>query len=251
MQEKDKTYIYGLHPIREALRRLPGAVMHLYVVSGQGTDEFAEQARSLNIPFDHCDEAHLPFGLERGANHQGIVALVAPSKIVRPYKEFISGLTVTPETGLIMLDELTDTHNVGAIIRSAAAFGVAGVLIPEHRQAQVNGTIVKVSAGMAFVVPLVQVGNVNATLRDLKEKGFWVYGLSGEGKTNIMEEQFTKPSVFVLGNEGYGIREKTEDLCDFRLRIPIDKQCESLNVSASTAVTLYAWHAHKHRAAQM
>jgi 23S rRNA (guanosine2251-2'-O)-methyltransferase len=251
MQEKDKTYIYGLHPIREALRRLPGAVMHLYVVSGQGTDEFAEQARSLGIPFDHCDEAHLPFGLERGVNHQGIVALVAPSKIVRPYKEFITNLTVTPETGLILLDELTDTHNVGAIIRSAAAFGVAGVLIPEHRQAQVNGTIVKVSAGMAFVVPLVQVGNVNNAVRDLKDKGFWIYGLSGEGTTNIMEEQFTKPSVFVLGNESYGLREKTEDLCDFRLRIPIDKQCESLNVSASTAVTLYAWHAHKHRASGM
>ena len=245
MQEQDRTYIYGLHPVREALKRLPEAVKHLYVVSGNDAEEFAEQARQHKIPFDRCDEDHLPYGLERGVTHQGVVALVAPSRIIRPYKDFIEELTVTNGTGLVLLDELTDPHNVGAIIRSAAAFGISGVLIPEYRQAQVNGTIVKVSAGMAFVVPLVQVGNVNTTLRDLKDRGFWVYGLTGGGETDITREQFTKPSVFVLGNEGYGLREKTEELCDFRLSIPITEDCESLNVSASAAVTFYAWCAYK------
>jgi 23S rRNA (guanosine2251-2'-O)-methyltransferase len=90
-------------------------------------------------------------------------------------------------------------------------------------------------------VPLVSVGNVNTALRDLKERGFWVYGLVGGGDTTLTDESFTKPSVFVLGNEGAGLREKTEELCDFRLSIPIQKDVESLNAAASAAVTFYAW----------
>jgi 23S rRNA (guanosine2251-2'-O)-methyltransferase len=98
---------------------------------------------------------------------------------------------------------------------------------------------------MAFALPLVQVGNVNIALRDLKEKGFWVYGLTADGDTSLPNEQFTKPSVFVLGNEGRGIREKTEELCDFKLSIPIAPDCESLNASASAAVVLYAWRSQR------
>ncbi len=114
-------------------------------------------------------------------------------------------------------------------------------MIPEYRQAPVTGAVVKVSAGMAFALPLISIVNTNTVLRDLKNKGFWVYGLSGKGDTKITDERFTKPSVFVLGNEERGIREKTEELCDFRLSIPIEKKVESLNVAASAAVTFYAW----------
>jgi 23S rRNA (guanosine2251-2'-O)-methyltransferase len=160
---------------------------------------------------------------------------------MRTYKTFVDDLEITPRTSLVLLDELTDPHNVGAIIRSAAAFGVSGVLIPEHRQAPVTGTVVRVSAGMSFVIPLVTVGNVNTALRDLKDKGFWIYGLTENGDTNITKETFDKPTVFVIGNEGRGIREKTEELCDFKLRIPIHKQCDSLNASASAAAVFYAW----------
>lgn len=241
MQQKDQTFIYGVHPVTEALRRMPGSVRHLYVVTGHDHDALIELAKSHNIPFDRCDEDHLPHSADRYVVHQGVVALVSPGKVLQEYRPFIDALTVTNDTALVLLDELTDPQNVGAVIRSAAAFGISGVLIPEHRQAQVTGTIVKVSAGMAFVVPLVHVGNVNMVLRDLKERGFWVYGLTEKGNTNITTEQFTKPSVFVLGNEGYGIREKTEELCDFKLTIPIEKNCESLNAAASAAVALYAW----------
>lgn len=237
----EKTYIYGKHAVREAFLRAPGAVQHLYVVSGHDHSEYIAQARNLKIPYDKCDPGHLPRGVDRDAVHQGVLACITPGSIMQEYKSFINELSVTEKTALVLLDELTDPHNVGAVIRSAVAFGIAGVLIPEHRQAQVTGTVVKVSAGMAFAIPLVQVVNVNTALRDLKERGFWVYGLVGDGGTMLPNEQFTKPSVFVLGNEANGLREKTEELCDFKLSIPIAKDCESLNASASAAVVFYAW----------
>jgi 23S rRNA (guanosine2251-2'-O)-methyltransferase len=241
MQAKEQTYIYGKHPVSEALARAPQTVRHLYIVSGHGTESFAADAQRLNIPFDRCDAHHLPRGVDRNAVHQGILALVNPAKILVPYKQFMDELTVTDATALVLLDELTDPQNVGAVIRSAAAFGVAGVLIPEYRQAPITGTVVKVSAGMAFTVPLVSVGNVNTVLRDLKDKGFWIYGLVGNGDTSLPAEDFSKPTVLVIGNEGRGLREKTEEVCDFRLSIPIDPKCESLNAAASAAVALYAW----------
>jgi len=239
--QREQSYIFGTHPIEQALERAPETVKRLYVIGGHNSDRLLGRAIELGIPYDRCDEQHLPRGVDRDAVHQGVVAQVAPQKLLQDYKEFIKTLEINEHTALVLLDELSDPHNVGAVIRSAAAFGVAGVLIPEHRQAPVNGTVVKVSAGTAFAVPLVSIGNVNTVLRDLKERGFWVYGLVGGGDTSMTQEQFTKPSVFVLGNEGKGLREKTEELCDFKLSIPIEECVESLNAAASAAVTFYAW----------
>jgi 23S rRNA (guanosine2251-2'-O)-methyltransferase len=237
------SYLYGKHPIAEALKHLPAAVRHVYFVGGADDNAaIKEQVQKLNIPFDRCNEEHLPRGVDKDAVHQGVVAIVAPGKILRTYKSFIEEVPITNKTAFVLLDELEDPHNVGAVIRSAAALGVSAVLIPEHRQAPVTGTVVKVSAGMAFAVPLVTIGNVNVVLRDLKDRGFWVYGLSEDGKNPLPQEVFDRPSVFVLGNEGRGIREKTLELCDITLRIPLNAKAESLNASASAAVTFYAWN---------
>ena len=134
-----------------------------------------------------------------------------------------------------------DACHVAPFIRSAAAFGVAGILIPEHRQAPITGTVIKVSAGMAFHVPLVSIGNVNQAVHTLKERGFWIYGLEGEAVQTIYEEGFEKPSAFILGNEATGIRKKTLEHCDIPLRIPMHARTESLNASAAAAVVLSAW----------
>ena len=140
-----------------------------------------------------------------------------------------------------MLDELQDPHNVGAIIRSAAAFGATGVLLPEHNQAPVTGTVIKTSAGMVFRIPLVKIGNVNQTLRLLKEKGYWVYGLAMDGSSNLQKTTFDTPVVFVIGNEGEGIRQKTLELCDIKITIPMNPRCESLNAAVAASVVLYEW----------
>jgi 23S rRNA (guanosine2251-2'-O)-methyltransferase len=167
-----------------------------------------------------------------------------------PFGEFLAKLKPGKATALALMGEVQDPHNVGAIIRSAAAFGLAGVLIPEHNQAQVTGTVVKTSAGMAFRIPLVSIGNVNDTLRTLKEAGFWIYGLAMEGNP-LPSETFDAPAVFVLGSEGSGIREKTLEECDIKLSIPMHPRCESLNVAVSGGIVFSTWaaqHPHAMRA---
>ena len=173
--------------------------------------------------------------------HQGIVGRISIDKLVQSYEKYICNLKVDEDTALLLLGEIEDPHNVGAIIRSAAAFGISGVLIPKRNQAPVTGTVIKVSAGMAFRVPLVEIGNVNVVIRDLKKAGFWFYGLDGNAVKTVSDELYNKPTVFVLGNESKGIRKKTRDLCDMLLSIPINQKCESLNVAASTAVVLFEW----------
>ena len=113
--------------------------------------------------------------------------------------------------------------------------------MPEYDQVQVTGTVIKSSAGAVFSIPIVRIGNVNTTLRNLKQEGYWIYGLAGEGETRLESVAFDADSVIVVGNEGEGIREKTLELCDFRLSISIHKSVESLNASNAVAVTLYEW----------
>lgn len=242
-------YIYGTHAVAEALKHKPGAIVRVLRARSRVLNKDIEQLLvEKHIKIADFDPKTPPAGVPEEAAHQGIVAEVTPGKITVPFAQFIKNLVVTDDTALVVLGELQDPQNVGAIIRSAAAFGVAGVLIPEHRQAQITGTVVKVSAGTAFSVPLVSIGNVNTVLRDLKTRGFWTYALSGSDGVPIGSEDFRKPSVLVVGNEGDGVRDKTRETCDMTLAIPIHPRCESLNASASVAITLYAWSATHPRA---
>jgi 23S rRNA (guanosine2251-2'-O)-methyltransferase len=177
----------------------------------------------------------------RDTAHQGVIAVINAGSLTTPFSRFMETLKVDDRTLVVLLDELTDPHNVGAIIRSAAAFGAAGVLIPSHNQAPITGTVVKTSAGMAFRIPLVAIGNVNQAVDALKKVGFKTYGLMMDGKTNITDEPFEAPTLVIVGNEGEGIREHTLARCDVKLRIPMDSRAESLNASVSAAVVLYQW----------
>lgn len=232
--------MYGRHALMEALRNNPGSVDRIFT-SATPDGELAALIKKSGIPVGKLSTSGMPTGIAKNATHQGIIGRVALSRLVRSYKSFIETLSVTNDTVVVVLGEVQDPHNVGAIIRSAAAFGAAAVLIPEHNQAPVTGAVVKVSAGMAFRVPLVSIGNVNQTLEDLKKRGFWTYGLAGEGAQSVSEEGFEKPTALVLGNEAEGLREKTRELCDILLSIPMHPQCESMNVAAAGAVALYAW----------
>lgn len=237
-------YIFGKHSAREVLLERPDVVVEAHLAA-----DFSDVAvirlldKNKTVRVKILNEKNPPRGVSAKASHQGVVLGIRPDKLMVPYKQFKQSLKAEANTALLVLGEVQDPHNVGAVIRSAAAFGLAGVLIPPHNQAPVTGTVVKVSAGMAFRIPLVTISNVNTVLRDLQEGGFWVYGLEGEGTTSTVKEKFTRPSVFVLGNEGSGLREKTKELCDELLSIPIHPRCESLNAAAATAIVLASWSA--------
>jgi len=244
MRKTEIGYIFGKHAVREVLQQRPDVVVELYAAPDFGDEAILATAEFKKVAIKELNLKNPPRGISSNAAHQGIVAGIMPEKLTVPYKEFMAGLKVTDDTGLLVLGEVQDPHNVGAVIRSAAAFGIKGVLIPPHNQAPITGTVVKVSVGMAFRIPLVTIPNVNTALRDLKGRGFWTYGLEGDGTTSTITETYPKPSVFVLGNEGSGLRPHTKEVCDDLISIPIHDQCESLNAAAATAIVLASWSAH-------
>lgn len=243
IMNQELIYIFGKHAVAEALTHRGELIRELYIEHGFTDSAIFERLPRAKVLPQVLNAKRLPGGLRGDAVHQGIIAGISVRDLMVSYADFIPNCPVTPQTCLLILGEVQDPHNVGAVIRSAAAFGVSAVLIPPHNQSPVTGTVVKVSAGMAFRIPLVEISNVNATLSDLKERGFWVYGLAGEGSTSVTAEQFTKPTAFVVGNEGSGLRAKTREMCDILVNIPMHPRCESLNAAASAAVVLYAWSA--------
>jgi len=241
-----KTYIYGKHPVYEALESRPDVVEKVFLDQAQypDIDALAKKQSVFRQPFD---EKKLEKKLGEHAVHQNIAAIVDTEALMRDFHAFLaeylmSDIKYSAPIGLVILGEIQDPQNVGSIIRSAAAFGIAGVLIPKDRQAQITGAVIKASVGTAFKIPLVAIGNVNQTIGLLKEKRFWVYGLAGEGEKSIRDEDFSENTAFIVGNEAKGLREKTSEHCDVVLRIPITDTAESLNAGTSAAIAFYEWN---------
>ena len=232
------TYIYGRHAVLSLLHKVPERVQGLFLSSG-AEQEFRALGQKLNLRVGEIS-GDLARELD-GAVHQGVVARISLAGLVRNYAEFMNGLTSSASTSLVLLNEITDPHNVGAIIRSAAAFGASGVLIPTHNQAPITGVVAKASAGMVFSIPLVSIGNVNQTIIDLKERRCWIYGLEAKSVRELSKEKFDAPSVFVIGSEGEGLREKTKEHCDILLRVSMHPSAESLNASVSAGIALFQW----------
>ena len=243
-------YIFGKHAVSEALTERPDVVKQVFLEANFSDRKILNQIEQHGLTPKLLNLNNPPRGVSAKASHQGIVAGILAEKLMVSYKEFIRNIEVDNDVSLLILGEVQDPHNVGAVIRSAAAFGLSGVLIPPHNQAPVTGTVIKVSAGMAFRIPIVSISNVNSVARDLQERGFWVYGLEGKGTVTTVEEKFARPSVFILGNEGSGLRQKTKELCDALISIPIHPRCESLNAAAATAVVLASWSAQHPKALQ-
>jgi len=236
---REKVYIYGKHALTEALANTPHIIKKVFATDGVLDEAIIAQLKKHNISLSPLKgEAQ---NVSKDASHQGVIVTIDPTDLLLELKTFLSTLDLSKNPSLVLLDEVQDPHNVGAIIRSAAAFGASAVLIPQHNQAQVTGAVVKTSAGMAFRIPLVSIGNVNQTLAILKEHRFWIYGLAMEGSKELVQEKFDAPAVFVVGNEGEGIHKRTLELCDVTLNIPMHPRTESLNAAVSAAIVLYSW----------
>ncbi len=239
--KQSKIFIYGKHALEEALVNRKQSVRKIFLSPSLDDAKFRAFVKNSGVPVSDLKGNDLK-DFAGGGAHQGVIAQISLEGLMIPFKEFLKNLKITDDTSLVLCAELEDPHNVGAIIRSSAGFGASGVLIPEHNQAPVTGAVVKVSAGMAFRIPLVQIGNINQAVRDLKDAGFEIYGLAGEeGSESLNDQKFDAPAVFIVGNEGSGLRLKTREYCDKLIAIPMNPKCESLNASVSTAVALYAW----------
>lgn len=242
--KQNKIYTYGKHALEEALEFAPHALLKVFFEPRDIDKLLLRKIEAAGVATAKLGEGVARADLKRGASHQGVIGQISLHKLMVPYQTFLDTLQPTPATALVLLCGVEDPHNTGAIIRSAAGFGASGVLMPEKGQAPVTGTVIKVSAGMAFRIPLVTIESVPQTIRELKQRGFKVYGLAGESAVAIGNEPFAEPAVFVLGNEGQGISGEVRNLCDKMLSIPMHPKCESLNVAAAGAVALHSWSAH-------
>lgn len=243
---KDTFYIYGKKPVEEQLMRNPKNVMRIFIsdaVSGT-SQEFTllkQYAKENKIPFNSISK-HKMKEYVGDVNTQGILALVKKYEYIE-YAEWLETVDIETNPAVLILDGIEDTHNYGAILRTAAAVGVSAVIVAKDRQAPINGTVFKTSAGAALVVPIVQVSNINQTIKKLQDERFWVAAIDMDetGKNTIWNQTYDTPMAFIVGAEGKGIAEKTKEHSDFVISIPMEHQVESLNVSVAAAVTLYEW----------
>lgn len=233
-------FIYGRNTLRELLERSPDMVAKIYVktgLRGGSVDAVFNLASAHKIPLQQVPGKKL-YDLVGAVNDQGVVAQVS-SRSYLELEDWLETINLQDNPLVLMLDEIEDPHNFGAILRTAAACKVAGVIVPKHRQAPVNAAVYKTSAGMADLVKLIRVVNLNQSIIQLKEAGFWVCGLDQNSKTVYWQQKFDMPVILVVGSEGGGIRKKTLEHCDFTVSIPMKAGVESLNASVSTALICY------------
>lgn len=237
----EKFYLYGKHALTEALIARPQIIQKVFLSAEMMKDEsLLSELKKHTISVSALKtEAKSAVGSD--AVHQGVICVINQEALYTDSKEAFSLLDTMKHQCVVILDELHDPHNVGAIIRSAAAFGAGAIFMPKHNQAPITPVVIKTSAGMVFRIPIVVISNVNQTLRDLKDRGYWSYGLVMGGDTPLKEARFDTPTVFIVGNESAGIRQKTLELCDIKLSIPMSPVCESLNAATATSVVLYEW----------
>jgi 23S rRNA (guanosine2251-2'-O)-methyltransferase len=226
----------GIHPVREALRagRPIEYVLIAKGATGPRLQELIDLCRERQIPVRFESREHLDRTSGR-TPHQGVIAFGAAEK-------YASLETTAPAGGLhVILDGVEDPHNLGAIVRTAHAAGAAAVVIPERRAAGLTDVVARAAAGALAYVPVVRVTNVNRALEELKEHGYWIYGLDERGEHSYDQVEFVRPTAIVLGGEGKGLHAQVAKHCDFLVRIPMAGEVTSLNVSVAAGVMLFEW----------
>ena len=232
--------IEGRNAVIEALRA-GTAVDKVYIAKGE-TDatlgHIASTARGKGIVVVEADRRKLD-AMSVTHSHQGVIAVAA----VREYASVSDILQSARDKGeaplVVVCDELSDPHNLGAVIRTAEAAGAHGVIIPKRRSAGLTAIVAKTSAGAVSYLPVARVTNLTALLRELKEEGLWVFGTAADGSTSLYQADLKGPAAIVIGSEGNGMSRLVREQCDFLVSIPMRGQVNSLNASAAAAVVLY------------
>ena len=232
--------IEGRNAVIEALRANV-TIDKIFIAKGE-TDatlgHIASSAREKGIVVVDADRRKLD-NMSRTHSHQGVIALAA----VRAYVSVDDILEIARKKGepplIVVCDELSDPHNLGAVIRTADAAGAHGVIIPKRRSAGLTAVVAKTSAGAVAHVPVARVPNIPTLLKELKEEGVWVFGTAAQGTTTLYQADLKGPAAIVIGSEGDGMGRLVTEQCDFTVSIPMFGAINSLNASAAAAVLLY------------
>jgi 23S rRNA (guanosine2251-2'-O)-methyltransferase len=235
------SWIVGINPVEGALSNDAARVSELLVEQGQRNarvQELAARAKSLNIPVHHRPREDLD-KLAGEARHQGVVARyeAPPMGSENDIADLVE--QAGKDALFLVLDGVTDPHNLGACLRSAAAARATAVIVPKDRAVGLTPVVRRASAGGADRIPLIAATNLARALRTLKDAGVWITGLAGDTNTSIYSIDLKGPVALVLGSEGEGMRRLTRETCDFVANIPMPGPMESLNVSVATGVVLF------------
>jgi 23S rRNA (guanosine2251-2'-O)-methyltransferase len=228
-------WLYGVHAVSAALANPKRRCLRLIATTG-GEEALPAAELEPEILTRDAIDAVLP----PGAVHQGVALQVLPLA-PQPIEDIIQHADTHGRTVIVVLDQVTDPQNVGAALRSAAAFGAYAVVAPDRNTPDATGAMAKAASGALETVPLIRPNNLVRSLETLKENGFWVLGLDMDAPMSLAETDLPERCVFALGAEGRGLRRLTRETCDLMVRVPITGAVESLNVSASAAVALYEW----------
>lgn len=236
MRKMSQDIIAGRNPVLEALRagRTINKIMIAHGSKTTGIQEIIELAKEKRVPIQKVERKHLD-KITAGAIHQGVVATAA-AKEYADLDELLNGDT---DPFLVLLDELHDPHNLGAIIRTADAAGVQGIIIPKRRSAQLTTTVAKASAGAVEHMPVARVTNLVQTIKKLQQQGIWVVGADMDGDTVHWDSKLDGPLALVIGGEGKGLGRLVKESCDALVRLPMVGRINSLNASVAAGILIY------------
>lgn len=240
----NKQLTYGIHAVIELLNQRADEVDSVLFLAGR-KDKRMEQVLSLckkhNVATRAVEKKELDSQIS--AKHQGVVALCsresASSEVAMTEQQLYERVKELKAPFFLILDGVTDPHNLGACLRTADAAGIDAVLVPKDKSVGMNATVKKVASGAAESVPLVTVTNLARCLEKLKENGIWIIGTDDEARNSLFDQDFKGPIALVMGSEGSGLRRLTREKCDYLVAIPMAGELSSLNVSVATGVALF------------
>ena len=240
-EEQPAHILAGRHAVVEAIKAGRGINRILLAdgLRGPSVHELRDLARENGVTVDVVSRAKLDAAVPEGVRHQGVLAYVAPVAYVAVEEIIAAARERGEDPLLLLLDGIEDPQNLGALLRTADAAGVHGILLPRRHSVPLTETVARVSAGALEYVPVARIGNIAQTMRALKEQGFWIAGADMAGEELYDRANLSGALVLVIGSEGRGMSRLTRDLCDFTVRLPMRGKINSLNASAAGAILMY------------
>ncbi len=242
MSKTENFYVYGRNPVVEVASTQGHSVSKIFVRNSIPPNSYSNLTDSIKanlIPIVTVPEKKLE-QLVGKVNHQGFVAQLSKIEYTN-FFSWVEEVDLSKNPAVLLLDGIEDPHNFGAILRTAAASGISAVIVPSQKQAPLNATVFKTSAGTAGRIPVIRVQTTQQGFKDLKLAGFSILALDSSSNTSIWDSEIDSPVAFIIGNEGRGVSSKLMKMVDDTIMLPMENNVESLNASVTAALVCYEW----------